>query len=263
MVVDVITYNGEADLFELRYNILKDFVDKFIVIEFDKTFNGRPKEASFLFDKRRQIMYPKVRYWLVSEDVWSKYIPLAKESPNTVGAEHWITEFAQKESIKDYLTDLNDEDIVFIGDCDEIWDPQMLPPPDFDVWKLRLRVYTYYLNNLSSESFLGTLVGKYKYIKDKCLNHLRTFDNSKTTEFYGWHFTSMKDGLKQKLEDSYTPESYATPEVLDNLLDNINNNKDFLGRDFKYTVDESQWPQYLKDNRERYAHLLKPVAEII
>lgn len=280
MIVDVITFNGEFDLFDLRYNILKDYVDEFIVVEFDKTFSGRSKEK--LFKK----FYNKVWSFYVTEDQYGKYKDLALSSPNTEygkGAEHWIREFCQKESIKDCLANLNDDDIVFIGDCDEIWNPERVMShiknepklPGNPFWKrqrkeleirvhcLAMNVYTYYLNNRSSEEWTGTKVMSYGVIKNACLNHLRSFKAGMIqlghtgSEAYGWHFTSLKDGLKRKLEDSYTKETYANDWVMSNLEQNIAENKDFLGRDFKYTLDESEWPQYLKDNREKYLHLLK------
>ena len=247
MIYDIITYNGESDLFDLRYNILKDYVDEFRVVEFDKTFSGKPRKRAFLQ------MYEKVKCYYITEDVWSKYRELAESSPNTKGAIHWKTEFAQKESIKDCLTDLKDDDICFIGDCDEVYEELM---GYSEPRKLRLRVYTYWLNNRSSEEFFGPLMARYGEIKSECLNHLRTNVERDECE-HGWHFTSLKDKLKQKLTDSYTEESYATKEVLDNLEDNIENNRDFLGREFTYKIDESEWPQYLKDNREKYKHLLK------
>lgn len=262
MVVDVITFNGEFDLFELRYQILKDYVDEFIVIEFDKTFSGKDKpnyeleSADVFYDRISH--WPKVKYFSIEEAQWSKYLELAKSSSNTEygkGAEHWIREFCQKESIKDCLTHLKDDDLVFIGDCDEIWRFSLDNLPD-KIYKLRLKVYTYWLNNRSSESFAGTIVGKYKWIKDEILNELRS-GTKWTSNFHGWHFTSLKDGLKRKLEDSYTSESYTTDAVMNNLDSNIANNKDFLGRDFKYWIDESDWPQYLKENRVKYQHLLK------
>lgn len=251
-IVDVVTYNGEKELFDLRYNILKDYVDEFIVVEFGKTFSGKDKPAFFspLTEK-----YPKVRYWFNKESDYIKYKELAENSPNTQGAEHWKTEFMQKESIKDCLTHLKNEDIVFIGDCDEIWEPNVLK---FKValMKLKLKVYTYYLNNRSDEQFWGTVVAEYIDIKDSCLNHMR-INASKSTYFAGWHFTSMANSLAQKLKDSYTKEDYASDIVMQNLEENITNNRDFLGRNFTYTVNESEWPQYLKDNRDKYKHLLK------
>ena len=271
MVVDVITYNGEADLFDLRYNILKDHVDEFIVVEFDKTFSGKDKPFYFekIFIKYLSLTSkPLIRYCKFTDEVWNKYHELALSSPNTQygkGAEHWIREFCQKESVKDCLTHLKDDDIVFVSDCDEIWDFQLMGGdkeayvnlPHSEPFKLKLRVYAYYLNNRSSEKFNGTLVTKYKYIKDVCLNHLRSDSYKGSVWHGGWHFTSLKDGLRRKLQDSYTQESYATEAVMSNLDKNIAENKDFLGRDFKYTVDESEWPQFLKDNRVLYKHLCK------
>ena len=75
----------------------------------------------------------------------------------------------------------------------------------------------------------------------------------------GWHFTSMGgyDKVKEKLTDSYTEDSYATEQVLNNLSNNIKDNKDFLGRDFEYKINESELPKYLIDNKERYKHLFK------
>ena len=252
-VVDVITYAGEKDIFDIRYNILKDYVDTFVVVEFDQTFSGYPKPLYFqqIFDK-----YPKVCYTKVIGTPYNKYLDLAKSSPNTVGAEHWKREFCQKEYIKDCLVGLDDEDIVFIGDADEIPDMSMANLLLDSPFKLRLKVYTYYLNNHSTEEFWGTLRSSYYHIKYSCLNHLRT--NAWKTGFdAGWHFTSMAKSLKQKLKDSYTDEDYATDEILEQVDENIENDRDFLGRPFKYTKDESNWPQYLKDNKAKYKHLLK------
>src|SRR3990167_8883752 len=98
MIYDIITYNGEKELFDIRYNVLKDFVDEFRVIEFDKTFSGKPKKSTF------NQYYDKVKHYIHTEDIWGKYIEEAKSSPNTEygkGAEHWVIERSQKESIKD------------------------------------------------------------------------------------------------------------------------------------------------------------------
>ena len=251
MTYDVITFNGEDELFEIRYNILKDYVDEFRVIEFDKTFSGKPKSPTFNQN------WPKVKSYYITEEIWSKYEDLAKSSPNTQygkGASHWTREFCQKESIKDCLIDLKDNDIVYIGDCDEIWDPEVVIHHPA---KIKLIVYSYWLNNRSSEDFWGTMVNCWGQIKNECLNHLRT--NTPKTIEAGWHFTSMGgyDKIKNKLTDSYTPESYAHPYILDSLENNLYEIRDFLGRNFSYSKDDSEWPSYLKDNSAKYAHLLR------
>lgn len=252
MICDVITYNGEDELFEIRYNVLKEFVSEFRVVEFDKTFSGKPKGKTFDKD------YPGVKHYYVTEEAWGRYRDLAISSPNTEygkGAEHWITEFCQKESIKDCLADLRDDDMVFIGDCDEIWNPESTTRSEWGL-KLKLKVYSYFLNNRSSEEFWGTINAHWGVIKNKCLNHVRV-SSPKSEEYHGWHFTSMggHERVQQKLTDSYTEETYASQRVLKNLKENIDTNKDFLGRRFRYVRDETEWPEYLRENKEKYTHL--------
>ena len=258
-IFDIASFNGEYDLLEIRLNILDDFVDQFVIVEFDKTFSGQPKESYFLNNSKRYEKWRnKISYSFLNESTYGKYYDLAKSSPNTTGASHWVTEFAMKESIKDTLEHLKDDDLCFVGDVDEIWNPELKFTPTPLVWKLGLKVYTYYLNNRSSEVFYGTIVTEYANIKSHCLNHLRTFPDQRL-ENAGWHFTSMGGyaEVKRKLENSYTRESYWTPQVEAGLEDNLVNSKDFLGRDFQYWLDESEWPIYLKANRKKYAHLTR------
>lgn len=263
MIYDVFTYNNEKEILDLRFNILYPFVDKFVIIEFDETFSGKRKSKYLLkdFPKNWEKFLDKIDYVSIPKSEYMKYSDMAKESPNVPkdGPEHWRREFCQKESIKDALADLNDDDVVFIGDVDEIWDPSKLASILTYACKLKLHVYTYYLNNQSSEEFWGTIVAQYRDIKDRCLNHLRTNLLSWTENKFGWHFTSMGgyENVKKKLEDSYTEDSYASPQVMGMLDKNIEDSTDFLFRDFTYNLDESQWPDYLKENKGKYKHLLK------
>lgn len=254
-IIDVTTFNGEYEILELRLNILNDFVDQFIIVEASTTFSGKPKPLYYERDKERfKKFHHKIKYFIISEDYTSDEIRQAKKSSNTQGASHWKREFLQKESIKKALTHLHDDDICFIGDVDEIWEKVRFDLP----LKLKLRVYTYHLNNRSNEIFWGGIMARYGTIKDGCLNHLRTTIRE-SSNYLGWHFTSMGGykELDRKLSDSYTSESYYTPWVKANLHINIEDNIDFLNRDFKFYKDESEWPQYLKDNRKKYERLLR------
>lgn len=260
MVIDAYTYNGESAILEIRMNILGEFVDEFIIIEFDKTFSGKPKQSYFERDKHLfEKWKDKIKYFNYSEDVYfaKEYTDLAETSPNVPkgGAENWFREFCQKESIKKALTHLKDDDICFIGDVDEIWTPTLKSNvPE----KLKLKVHTYYLNNRSSEEFWGPIRATYGQVKDSCLNHLRT-TAIKTKDYHGWHFTSMGgyEEVKRKLDDSYTEESYNTPTVQMYLEDSVNECRDFLGRPFTYQIEDLDLPHYIRDNRDKYKHLFK------
>lgn len=264
MIYDVFTYNGELDILKLRLGMLYEHVDKFIIVEAKTTFSGKKKPLYFSQEEKYlKEFWPKISYFVIDEKYTAEEKAMAEQSPNTLGAKHWKREFLQKESIKKALLNLNDNDTVIIGDVDEIWDPKMAFKMAHAPFKLKLKVYAYYLNNRSSEEFWGPIVSPYIHIKMACLNHLRT--SAWPTVYYGgWHFTSM-GGLKEvrrKLNDSYTAESYNTKAVQDALRVRVRDGKDYLGRPFTFTLDESEWPQYLKDNRYKFEHLCRSTTNI-
>jgi len=257
MVIDVFTFNGEYDMLEIRLNILDEYVDQFVIVEALTTFTGHPKPLYYLLNEERYAKWAhKIKHYLVDDEYTEEEIALAENSPNTGGAAHWVHEFLQKESIKKALTHLKDSDIVFIGDVDEIWDEDKFHLDILAVIKLKLRVYTYYLNNKSNEEFWGTIVGRYKDIKDECLNHLRSGGDKVEELLCGWHFTNMGgvDEVRRKLNDSYTEDSYNTQEVQDKLEERFGKS-DYIGRGFKFTVDESELPEWLLENKSNYKHL--------
>src|SRR3989344_3070309 len=264
-IYDIFTYNGEADTLEIRLNILRDAVDQFIIVEAPTTFSGLNKPLSFQEQKERFAPFlDKIKYFVIDDYPNDhELLKLAGSSSNVPknGPEHWRREFYQKESIKKALTHLKDEDICFIGDVDEIWNPEILI--DYkknDVFKLRQIVYVYYLNNRSSEPWAGTIVTKYKNIKNSCLNHLRTKGKTKYVyvENGGWHFTSMGgiSEVRRKLNDSYTKESYNTKDI-QRQLDERFGKKDYMGRNFKFRIEEKNLPEYILDNKEKYKELFK------
>lgn len=253
MNIDCITFHNEADLFDLRYNILKDVVDEFIVVESTTTFAGHDKELTFPTSK-----YPKVRYHVNQDNYTQEEIEQARNSSNTGGYERWMHEFLQKERIKQALTHLQDDDMVFIGDVDEIVEPIFYVTPPNKLTKFKLRVYSYYLNLRSDEQFWGPICAKYSEIKNECLNHLRNSHETKNTINYsGWHFTNQGglDAVRKKVYDQYNPDVFGN-QTYYNLEDRFGK-IDFIGRNFKLEVDEKDWPTYLKENREKYIHLLK------
>ena len=258
MIIDCFTFNNEKDILDIHLNVLKDYVDQFIIVEFDKTFSGKDKPYYFKQYQDEYKDFP-IKYVTFDESHYEKYRELAESSPNTIGASHWKREFMQKECIKDALENCKDDDIIYIGDADELWQPSPFIKRATQPAKLKLKVYSYWLNNRSNEEFWGTLFTRYKWMKDKCLNHLRSDTKLRTDNEWGWHFTSMGgyEEVKRKLSDSYTEESYWNPDVQAHLEESLVSNKDFLGRDFTYSLSEEDWPQWLKDNREKYKHLLK------
>jgi len=260
-IIDIMTYNGETAVLKLHLNILDKYVDKFIIVEANKTFTGQPKPLYFFRDQRYfKPWWKKIEYYVVNQWDDPKLWDMALKSPNTTGADHWKREFYIKENIQKALTHykVQDDDTLFIGDVDEIIDPEAHFESNSPT-KAKLRVYAYYLNNLSNEEFYGTLITEYGDIKGKCLNEIRSDKRLYSKgQPLGWHFTSQ-GGVKEverKLNDSYTAESYNTYEVQTLLSERHKQGIDYLGRDFTFKVDESNWPQYLKENKNSFKSLL-------
>ena len=259
-VIDVFTFNGENAVLRLHLSILDQYVDRFVIVEANKTFTGFDKPLYFFRDQRFfKKWWKKIDYYVVNDwddpQLWEQAI----RSPNTKGADHWKREFYIKESIHKALkyAKVQDDDTLLLGDVDEIIDPTVKYESD-SPFKAKLRVYAYYLNNLSNEEFYGTIVARYGDIKDKILNHVRsdTSLHSKGDPL-GWHFTSMGgiDEVRRKLNDSYTPETYNTYDVQEQLPNRVRQGVDYLGRPFTFVKDESQWPLFLKQNRDKFDRL--------
>lgn len=246
MVYDIITFNGEVEMLEIRMQILASYVDKFVIVEATETFSRQPKELTYKPEIYKQ-WQDKIIYHVIDDFTDEKVLEMARNSSNTGNGEiHWVYEFYQKEKIKDALIGLNDEDICFVSDVDEIWNPEVLGIfIDDHVYKpLQNLCYIYYLNQRTTEDwtyFTGTIITRYKNIKNACLNHLRTHskNNYRFIENGGWHFNSL--GGKDRKIDAFKHPVYTV---------------DYMeSREKGLHIDESDIPQYLKDNKEKYKHL--------
>lgn len=265
-VIDLISYCGEIDVLELRLNILNDVVDEFIICEGDETTSGKPKVRHFPAQRERlQKWLHKIKYHIFSpytDPILKSYAE--KNLPIPAEQHWWHREFIQKESMRYALTHLRDDDRVFVGDADEIWDPTLVYPPGR--WELEQTVYTYHLDNKSSEYWTGTSVMNYRDIRQNTLDNLRAYDKPREHMWApkmksGWHFTNLNgyEFVERKVR-SYAHQEFNTPEALAQIKQNIALNRDYLGRDFVIGVDESSWPKYLKENRPQWAHLCRGVS---
>lgn len=281
-VYDIFTFFNELDLLELRLEMLNDHVDKFVIIECIETFSGNPKPLYYEENKARfskfhskiihHVTYdpPKsfddLRQRILdpNSDELMKQICIQSLTTSNVppGELHWLKEFYQKENIRRALIGLEDDDLCFVTDLDEIWNPEIeYKIEDYKVYKLRQLAYSLYLNNRSNEPWAGTLLTKYKNIKNACLNHLR--NPSKTQYEYidngGWHFTFMggSEQIKLKLE-SYGHQEYNNESVKSKVEENLQSNKDVLGRNnFNFWIDESDLPAYILNNKQKYVKYFK------
>lgn len=271
-IYDIFLFFNELELLEIRLEILGPCVDYFIIVEATKTFSGNPKPLYYETNKELYKKWNhKIIHYVIKDtpetdadpNCDQKILAMANESSNVPkGQMHWLREFYQKEMMKKPLVNmLKDDDFCFVSDVDEIWNPNTTIDYSQDIiFKFKQKVYAYYLNNRSNEQWAGTFATKYKNIKNNSLNHLDT--PSKTKYVYikngGWHFTNIggAERIKQKIE-SYGHQEFNTENIKLKLNKQIEQNKDYIGRNFKFWIDDSDLPEYLIKNKEKYKKLFK------
>lgn len=114
-IVDVFTYFNEEELLELRYHMLKNYVDEFVIVDANYTYSGIPKEYT-AESTITKLGLPKERFKVINADL-SQFKGI--DNP-------WVREEFQKDVVIEYLLTFDDDVVFNISDCDEIIDPLKL-----------------------------------------------------------------------------------------------------------------------------------------
>ena len=257
-VFDCFTFWVECDLLQLRLEILGPFVDKFILVESEQTFSGNPKPLIYEKNKEKFAKWNDKIIHIVAPNIELK-------DPNNLFERHYLA----YELLEQKVMDLGQpDDIAFFSDLDEIWNPEILKQIDDYPHSLYQIAYAYWLNNRCSEQWTGTLMTKVKNVFEG-FNKLNRTAKPFPLENGGYHFTNL-GGAKMIIEKikAYDHSNEIVPTLSQfkdfGIQERMDNNKDYLGRlldyngkPFRFWLDESQWPQFLKDHRKEWKHLLK------
>lgn len=275
-IYDIFTFNDELDLLEIRLNILNNYVDYFVIVEATETFSGVSKPLYYEINKERFVEFKdKIIHYIITDTpkdfndkVCDQYVLKLASNTDNVTREHlcWLKEFYQKELIKNALIGLNDDDICYVSDVDEIWNYNLTINVEnipnntqlfekhftkYKVYKPMItNCYINYLNvktiekwTVPTNPFTGPIVTTYKNIKDSCLNHLRTIRKTECVyiEDGGWHFNAL-GGIVNKIN------SFKHPVYTINYM---------KGRENGSHINENGLPEYLIENKKKYKHLFK------
>lgn len=261
MLIDAFTLFNELDLLELRLNLLDPYVDKFILVESRQTFTGKKKILYYQRFKKRFAKWNDKIIHIIAPNIELK-------DPNNLFERHYLCyELIERELMK-----FGPEDLAFCSDLDEIWNPELLYQPSDDFpHTLIQHNYSYWLNYLSNEEWTGTLMTRVKNIFEG-FNKLNRTAKPFPLQNGGWHFSNMggEAQIIKKLEaydhsNEVIPmlsqfEGYGIKDRMDKGLDFLGRVNNYQGVPYQFVVDETRWPQYLKENREKYANnWLKPV----
>ena len=263
-IIDCVTFFNENYIFELRYNILKDFIDYFVICESKYDHKGNPKKINFIskedFDKNK-----------------IKHIILEDPFPQNTNA--WENQAIQREFILKNLNFAGSEDYIFFSDPDEIPNPKILE--NFELKKkygiLMQTSFAFKFNiyNESESPWEGSRVCKKKNldsidfmrqnVKKKNLDYkFWRFDKEKSIQIYdnaGWHFNNILTPkeisikLKTFAHEEFSQDKFSSEEV---IKEKIKNKIDLFGRGHKYKkIDiDDKFPKYLIKNKKKFENFI-------
>ena len=268
-IYDCFSYWDEDLLLDLRLNILNDYVDYFVIVEGNKTWQNNFKKLRFDISK-----FSKFKNKII-------YIPI-EDMPD--GDNPYVRENFQRNCISRGLKNSNNEDLIIISDLDEIPNPILIKKFDvkkkFGVFK---QMHFYYKFNLLSKSnpfWHGSRVCVKKFLKSpQWLRNLKfkkrafwridKFRLNNIIENGGWHFCNLKtpENILYKYKNlCETNDPYSFKEKIDDkflqlesIKRNIENKKDIIGRADEFNpipIDEN-FPKYFLDNLKKYRDWIK------
>ena len=264
-VYDCFSYWDEDLLLDLRLNILNNYVDFFVIVEGNKTWQNNHKEFRFDIDKfenfKKKIIYIKV-----------------EDMPD--GKNPYLRENFQRNCILRGLDNSSKEDLVIVSDLDEIPNPKCIL--DFSLSGKRFaafkQMHFYYKFNLQSKKhpyWYGSRICKKKFLKSpQWLRELKfkkrpfwrldKLNLNNILENGGWHFCNLKtpNELLYKYKNlCETNDQYVFKESIDQKYLNIDSIKkkiesgeDIIGRkDFFHKIEiDNSYPNFFKENIQKY-----------
>ena len=253
-VFDVFIFNNEVRLLKLKLHAMKDFVDRFVLVEARQTFTGEPKAATFKRHKSEFAEFGDKIVHLVVD-----HFPAHVRHP-------WSREFHQRDMGILGLSGLfAEDDLVIISDADEVVSREAVLGFDGDYARLGMERARYFLNyrevlegeaqneasSLWRAGYLASLGLSY------ARNVLRFDKKAPRVNDAGWHFTSVANaaGIAAKMRLTAHQEfSGVRTKAVAAGLNRVRSGE--LEEGWERCDLDARFPAWLRENRDQYEDLL-------
>jgi len=250
-------------LLDLRLNIMDKYVDYFVIVESNKTWQNNYKEHKFNIFKFKKFK-DKIIYIKVTD---------MPEGDNP-----YVRENYQRNCLIKGLINAGNDDLIIISDLDEIPNPNKIKNFKKNMrYAVFKQMHFYYKINLQSQAnpyWLGSRICVKKYLKSpQWLRNLKfkkrpfwRFDKFRLNNIIqdgGWHFCNLKspEQLLYKYKNlCETNDPYVFKEKIDKKFLDLNeikkrvdNGMDIIGRNenFKPINLDNKFPNYILKNKLR------------
>jgi len=282
-IIDCTTYYSEDLMLDVRFNILNEYVDKFIITESKFSHSGKEKPLNFNINNFPKFK-DKIQYLVIENQ------PEGIEKNDNTSAIKRMNSLLRINQSYDYMMnaikDASDDDLICLSDNDEIpnFNSEKFKNSNKDIFIFKQLFFYYkfnlfydlmpwygtkackkkklisltWLRNLKNKQYpfwrLDTLLSKTKY------TNLQIVDNG------GWHFTNLKtaEEIHTKLSNFGHHNEFDASgvtvkdiqECIDNRIVNYNHQAD-QSADNKYTanyklklIEDKILPKYLINNKQ-------------
>jgi beta-1,4-mannosyl-glycoprotein beta-1,4-N-acetylglucosaminyltransferase len=259
-IYDCFSYWDEDLLLKIRLNTLNKYIDYFVIVEGNKTWQNNSKELRFDINKFSEFKEKII------------YVPVT-DMPD--GDDPYLRENFQRNCILRGIKNAEENDLIIISDLDEIPNPKKIS--DFDIsnrYAVFEQKHFYYKLNLQSMKnpfWHGSRICVKKFLKSpQWLRELKFKKRPfwRIDKYYlnnimangGWHFCNLKtpEQLLYKYNNlCETNDPYHFKEKIDSkylnleeIKKNILNKNDIIGRDDQFIrvkIDNS-YPAYINNN---------------
>ena len=290
-IYDCTTYYSEDMMLDLRFNILNEYVHKFVVIESTFSHSGNEKKLNFDINN-----YPKFKDKIIYKVIDHEPTNLHKITEEKTFYLKRINSLKRIELsynfMKNAINDADDNDLIILSDNDEI---PNLNSESFKKSKKNLvifkQLFFYYKFNLLYElmPWYGSRACKKKNLKSfSWLKNIKNkkypfwridtyFSELKNTNIDiidngGWHFTNVKspEEIYEKMKNfGHHDEFDISGITLEDIKKKIKEKKVFYNHfadkqnldKWKYehelkTIGFEILPNYLRENKDKYENWL-------
>ena len=289
-VYDCFMYFDEDLLVDLRFNILNNYVSKFIITEATYTHNGTKKKLKFDINNFKRFKN-KIEYIVVDNEPPNILKINNNDSPEKKGQKLILNGYArdnyQRNRLADGIKKAEENDIIIVSDLDEIPNLKNINFHNVSnkIIQFKQKMFYYKLNLFYPEfDWFGSKACKKKYlispqwlrnIKSKRYSKFRLdllFNKKKYSDIFyvldgGWHFTCIRNAeeLEYKLLNFAHHYEYEVSGLKIKNLEKLISEKRVMydhnvdqagykwsGKSKLVTVSDVELPEYISLNKEKY-----------
>lgn len=248
-LIDCFTFYNNFDVLKIRLAELAPYMDHFVLVECTHTFSGKPKPLYF---KENPITGYKINH-VITEPRYNYEVDEELAMRNT---EQQVRGYAEG------TKDLNDTDILFLSDVDEIPRPSRLrelaldEPAIFDqMW------YLYYLNVKTAWPQFGTARVPFSMAKNDfwAAAMYRWNPNMNIIRDGGWHFSYFGglEAIREKISGVPDVNLRNTQEDIEGAMLAGVGLEAFQGPVSMCSIDDT-YPNTILKDLDSYQHLMHP-----